>query len=92
MCNADNGQAMSMCVNLCERAAFALEEQCSQCSSPSSQWCSILICHTSEGIHLQSNTLFFLWTTTDSERVFPQCLPLWCAKQIQTQVLVSVID
>lgn len=38
------------------------------------------------------NSLLYHCTITDSDRVFPECLRLWCAKQTQTQVLVSVID
>lgn len=38
------------------------------------------------------NSSLYLCTITDSDRVFPECLRLWCAKQTQTQVLVSVID
>lgn len=38
------------------------------------------------------NTLLYLHTITDRDRVFPECLLLWRAKQTQTQLLVSVID
>lgn len=75
-------------VRSCKCAGFTLEEHCQSSTLT-------LLLHTSL-LHRYRNTfaitLLYLCTITDSDRVFPECLPLWCAKQTKTQFLVSVID